>query len=194
MLKKLCFASVLITAATGLFSGCAWVPQKVELTPQAQVQASSIGNGAAVVVNVRDIRPAQRIGYRGLDSKGAEITTDQDVAALFQQKIMDGLGQQGFRPLTFSEDPARLLKVEICALQYTTDMDFWKGTVHAKAEVQVHAKTAEQNYEQRYIAEREEKALEAPGAKTNARIINGVLSDVLQRLLGDAKLVRALAN
>ena len=36
---------------------------------------ASIGNGVTVVVRVVDSRPTLRIGSRGLDSKGAEITT-----------------------------------------------------------------------------------------------------------------------
>ena len=156
--------------------------------------ASNVGNGATVVVQVRDVRPSSQIGYRGLDSKGAEITTDQDLAPVVQKKIIEGLTQQGFKAVSAGEEPARMLKVEIRDLQYTTDMDFWKGIVRTKAVLQASSRTEGRVYEQLYAAEREEKAAEAPRAKTNAQLINGVLSHALQRLLGDQRLVRWLAN
>jgi len=180
--------------AAALLAGCSWVPQKVTIAPQVQVPPSNLGNGATVVVKVLDVRRSLRIGYRGMDSKLAEITTDQDLAPLVQKQIIEGLTQQGFKAVASSEETARLLKVEIRALDYMTDMDFWKGTVRTKAALQAYCKTQKVIYDQPYVAERTHTAAEAPGAKTNAELINGVMSDVLQRLLGDRKLVSLLAN
>ena len=186
--------SASLVLATAFLAGCAWVPQKVTIAPKLEVPASNLGNGATVIVKVLDSRPSARIGYRGLDSKGAEITSDQDLASIFQQKIIEGLTQQGFKAVPASEAPARVLKVEIRALQYTTDMEFWQGSVRTKAAIQAYSKANDYIYDQLYVAEREEHAVEAPRAKTNASLINGVISDVLQRLLIDQKLSRVLAN
>src|SRR5947209_6625721 len=182
------FQSVLQVFLALVLAGCAWVPQKVTLAPKLQAPTSRFGNGTTVIVKVVDRRASTQIGYRGLDSKQAEISTDQDLAPIFQQKIIEGLTQQGFRAVSSTEGPARLLKVEIRALQYTTDMDFWKGTVRTKAALQAYSKTEGSIYDKLYVAEREEKATEAPRAKTNAKLINGAISDVLQQLLEDQKL------
>jgi len=189
VLTETAFAAVLLALA-----GCAWVPQKVTIAPQVQVPTSNIGNGAPVVVKVVDTRASQRIGYRGMDSKLAEITTEQELVPIFQQKIIDGLTRQGFKATPAGDSAARVLKVEIRAINYSTDMDFWKGTVRAKAALNAHCKSDDFIYDQLYVAERKEPAVEAPGAKTNQRLINGAISDVLQRLLEDAKLAKALAN
>ena len=191
---KLLSGSALAFVTALFLVGCAWVPQKVTIAPKVQVQPSNVGNGAKVVVKVLDTRPSLQIGYRGLDSKLAEITTDQDLAPIFQQKIIEGLTQQGFKAVPSSEQPARVLKVEIRSLQYTTEMEFWKGKIRTKAAIQAYSKADDSIYDQLYVAEREQTAVEAPRAKTNAQLINGVISDVLQRLLGDPKLVRVLTN
>ena len=177
-----------------VLAGCAWVPQKVTIAPHLNLARSNAGNGALVVVNVRDLRPSLRIGYRGLDAKGAEITTDQDLGPVFQRKIIEGLAQQGFKAVSFSEEPARTLKVEIRGLQYTTDMELWKGSVRTKAAIQAHSRAGDSVYDQLYVAEKEEKTIEAPRAKTNEQLLNGVVSDVLQQLLGDPRLLALLAN
>jgi len=183
-----------MAVALALVSGCALVHQNITIAPQVPIAASDVGHGATVIVNVQDTRPVLRIGYRGLDSKLAEITTDQDLAVLFRAKIIEGLNQLGFHAVPASDLPARLLKVQIRVLEYTTDMNFWKGTIQTKAVLQAHSKTDNFIFDQSYVAERQETVAEAPGAKTNEKLINGAVSDVLQRLLSDQKLLRVLAN
>jgi uncharacterized lipoprotein len=191
---KLSVAFIPPLLAAAVLAGCAWVPQKVTIAPQVQMPASDLGHGATVVVRVQDSRPSQRIGYRGLDSKLAQIQTDQDLAPIFQQKIIEGLTRQGFMAVPASDGPARVLKVDIRELQYTTEMELWQGTIRTRAAMQAHAKTEDDVYDKFYTAEREEKAIEAPSAKTNAQLINGAISDVLQRLLEDQRLIKMLAN
>ena len=191
---KWSFAFVPLSLAAAVLAGCAWVPQKVSIAPQVQIPASDLGHAATVVVKVQDSRPNQRIGYRGMDSKLAQIRTDQDLAPIFQQKIIEGLSRQGFKALPASDGPARVLKVDIRELHYSTDTELWQGTVRTRAAVQAYSRTEDTVYSRLYEAEREEKAIEAPGAKTNARLINGAISDVLQRLLEDQKLIKMLAD
>ena len=57
-----------------------------------------------------------------MDSKNASITTKQDLAALFQAKICDGLKQKGFRAMPYSGQPGEVFTVEIRQLDYSTDM------------------------------------------------------------------------
>ena len=177
-----------------MLAGCAWVPQKVTIAPQVRMSASDLGHGETVVVKVQDSRRNLRIGYRGMDSKLAQIRTDQDLAPIFQQQIMEGLSRQGFKAVPAADGPARVLKVDIRELHYSTDTELWQGTVRTRAAVQAYSRTEDTVYSRLYEAEREEKAIEAPGAKTNARLINGAISDVLQRLLEDQKLIKMLAD
>src|SRR5437870_12792502 len=118
-----CFLWMTVAAiSAAILAGCAWVPQKVEIKPEVRVASSDLGRGSTVVVKVQDTRRTQRIGYRGLDSNLAQIRADQDLGPIFQQKIIEGLTRQGFNALPFSEQPARVLKVEIRAIQYSTEM------------------------------------------------------------------------
>src|SRR5258707_6276957 len=110
-----------------LLTSCAWTPQRVTIAPEIQVPASNVGHGAAVIVRVIDVRPSSRIGFRGLDSEGAEITTEQNLTQVFQQKIIEGLRQQGVKAPACSEQPDRVLKVENRPGQYTNDMDLTEG-------------------------------------------------------------------
>jgi uncharacterized lipoprotein YajG len=164
------------------------------LQPAPNITASTVGSGVKVAVRVIDKRQSETIGYRGLDSQNAAITTTQNVPALFQEKIVEGLAKKGFSASAFEGQPGRLLIVEIRQIDYTTDMEFWKGII--KTEVVLGASMIKDGvkFEQFYTGKRTENSVEAPGAKTNERVINGAISDSLGRLFDDEHLMRYLAE
>lgn len=174
-------------------SGCAWVHQTAHLQLNPRIPLSNIGQGISVAVKVVDKRPSQTIGYRGLDSKNAQITTEQDVTKLFQQKILEGLARKGFQATAYAGQPAPLLNVEIRQIEYTTDMDFWKGTVQAKAALRAICSKNGVTFDRTYLSEKKKTAVEAPRAETNERLINNTISEVVQRLFEDDQLVSFLA-
>jgi uncharacterized lipoprotein YajG len=174
--------------------GCAWVSQTATLKLEPRTIPSKIGQGRTVAVRVVDRRPARTIGYRGLDSKNAAITTDQNVADLFQQKLLESLARKGFTAIPHDGAPGRLVVVEVRQIKYTTDMEFWKGIVQTEAELVASMVKDGVKFEQAYLAERKETAIEAPSAKTNERLINGAVSDALQKLLEDERLLRFMAE
>jgi len=98
----------------------------VILNPDLIVIENNIGHGNEVGVKVVDERPEKTLGYRGPAqlSKGAEITTDQDVGKVFDQKIREGLSRKGFVPISLSQDSLRSLKIEIRSLKYYTSTGF----------------------------------------------------------------------
>ena len=180
--------------AAALACGCAWTPQTAALKPAPYITPSTVGNGVTVAVRAIDKRASETIGHRGVDSKNAAITTTQNVAALFQEKIIEGLRQKGFSASPFAGQPGRLLIVEIRQIDYTTDMEFWKGIVKTEATLGASMIKDGAKFEQFYSGKRTENTVEAPGAKTNERLINGAISDALQRLFEDENLIRYLAE
>jgi uncharacterized lipoprotein YajG len=188
--KHLALAAV----AAVLLNGCAWVHQDATLTLTPQIPASNIGKGANVAVRVLDRRQGRVIGYRGIDSKNASITTDQDLAALFQQKIVEGLTRKGFRAVPYVDEPAGVLTVEIRQLDYTTDMEFWKGIVQTTCALRVITSKGGVTFDQTYIGAQKDTAVEAPRARTNERLIGAAMSAAVQRLFEDDRLASFLAN
>jgi len=180
--------------AAALVGGCAWTPQTAALKPAPYITPSTVGNGVTVAVRTIDKRASETIGHRGVDSQNAAITTTQNVAALFQEKIIEGLRQKGFSASAFAGQPGRLLIVEIRQIDYTTDMEFWKGIVKTEAVLGASMIKDGVKFEQSYSGKRTENTVEAPGAKTNERLINGAISDALQRLFEDENLIRYLAE
>jgi uncharacterized lipoprotein YajG len=187
-------AFVPLISAAALAGGCAWTPQTATLQPAPTITPSTVGRGVTLAVRVMDKRPSEIIGRRGLDSQNAAITTTQNVAVVFQDKIVEGLKRKGFSASPYEGQRGRLLTVEIRQIDYTTDMEFWKGSV--KTEVVLGASMIKDfaKFEQFYTGKRTESAAEAPRAKTNERLINGAISDALQRMFEDEALLRYLAE
>lgn len=179
---------------TTFISGCAFVPQKVKIQPMVTVTPGPVPPGSRVVIKVTDKRTSPIIGYRGLDSEMATIKSEQNLAELLQTEIANIFHQRGFQIANDSDDSAPSLRVDLKLLEYKTTMDFWKGGAHAKATFDAHGRRSGTFYEMSYTAERHVTAQEAPGAKTNAELINGAVSEALQKLTDDLGLVRFLAN
>ena len=175
-------------------SGCAWVPQtaKLQLTPE--ITPSTVGQGVTVAVRVTDRRTSQTIGRRGVDSEDAAITTTQNVITLFQDKIVQGLEKKGFTAGRYDGQPVRTLTVEIRRIDYKTDMEFWKGIVKTEAVLDAVVLKDDMKFEQTYTGQRKDTTVEAPSAKTNDRLINGAISEAVQKLFEDHNLLRFLAE
>jgi uncharacterized lipoprotein YajG len=147
------------------------------------------------VVRVVDARPSTRIGYRGMDSKLGDIMTEEDVPGVVRKAIMDGLKAKGFSPSAFDGQPStRILRVELRALEYTTEVNFMKGTIQTKTELQAYFRSGETLYSQLYRGEVKQSAVEAPGAKKNEALINKSFTEALEQLLEDKKLVQIMST
>jgi uncharacterized lipoprotein YajG len=175
-------------------AGCAWVHQDATLALNPQIAPSKIGAGRTIAVRVNDRRTSDIIGYRGLDSQNAAITTTQDIAALFEAKIIEGLGAKGFKAVAFTDQPAGVLNVEVMEIKYTTGLEVLKGSMQARALLRVSTRKNGSDFAQNYHGSREEIIFEAPKAGRNEQLINGAISDAVQRMFEDRRLMFLLAD
>lgn len=183
-----------LALVTFYFTGCAWAPQKLTIKAEPQFSNSAVGKGATVAVQVVDVRPSKIIGYRGLDSELAEIHTEQDVAGIFQDKLIEGLKRKGFNAIPYKGESTLTLRAEIRQIEYSSSMNMWKGSFQAKAAVAAYSRKADRIHDRVYRAEREQAVLEAPRAQTNERLINSAISEVLERIVEDQNLTEFLAR
>jgi uncharacterized lipoprotein YajG len=175
-------------------SGCAWVHQNATLQLNPQITPSGIGAGRTVAVRVNDRRVSDILGYRGLDSQDASITTKQNIPSLFEAKIIEGLVAKGFKAVAFTDQSAGVLNVEVKEIIYTTDLEFLKGSMQARASLRVSTTKNGLFFDQNYSGMRKETILEAPPASRNEELINAAISEAVQRMFEDGRLMSFLAN
>ena len=189
------FAALLFVA---LATGCAFTPQTVVIDPTVEVPAGNIGEGRNVSVYVVDERTTTELGRRGVGMRGAAITTEQDIATVFQTSIVENLNAMGFNATAATEgmtDPgSSLLRVDIRSIDYETSMGFWTGGVHTRGSMKATATRDARNYENLYRVDEEKRVMVVPGADSNAQMINATASAILQELFNDVALFRFLAE
>lgn len=178
-----------------LATGCAYSPQTVRLAPATLIAPSDRGQGVGVLVKVEDERPSRKIGQRSdAYGMGAEIRSDDDLAAIVSAEIKRGLVAKGFRTAASAAEGQAVLALEIRLLEYDTSAGIFTGGVHLRSALKAEASKDGNVYEKLYRSEREERVAIVPTAETNAAWINRSLADVLQQLFSDDVLLGTLAG
>lgn len=176
-----------------LINGCAYISQQVKIMPDLYVPESNIGQGKMVALSIIDERPDKTIGHRGSGfGKAAAINTVQDIRTTIQDEIVKGLQRKGFTLV--SSDSERILKVEIRLIEYSTSIGFWTGGVHTKAALKAIASNNNKSYENLYRINNDRRVVIVPSANENERLINEVVTQVLEELFRDEKLFSFLAS
>lgn len=176
-------------------NACAFTPQQALLAPKIQIAETNIGLGTEIALRIVDERADKTIGHRGgAYFKGAKITSEQDVPALINEKVIEGLRKKGFRPVVYQKEFPKSLKVEIRLLQYSTSTGFWTGGIHMKSTLKAVAKKDGKEYENIYRVDNEKRVFFVPGSSKNEQIINQAISEVLQKLFQDQELISFLAE
>lgn len=147
-----------------------------------------------VAVKVYDRRPDSVLGYRGVDSQNAAITTRQNLVLLFRDAIIEGLSRKGFKATDYDGETSRVLSVEIRKVEYSTDMEFWKGLVKSEAWLVASMTKGGARFEQNYTGLSKHATVEAPRARTNERLLNEAISEAVRTLVDDPSLLRFMAE
>jgi uncharacterized lipoprotein YajG len=180
-----------VAALAFLAGGCAITSMEAKIAPDTQVTESNIGDGAVVGVVVLDERPTQDVGKRAV--AGASIEMNDDLAAIYQAALIDGLTRKGFAPVPGYSDGADL-KVEIRALSYDVSTGWWTAGIATDSAIKGFVLDGAEPYERLYRANDEDRAAVVPGAKGSNKKLNAVVNSSLRQLLEDQKLLEVLAS
>ena len=182
-----------------LATGCAFTPQTVVIEPTVEVPAGNIGEDRNISVYVVDERTTTTLGRRGSGAlRGAAITTEQDMAAVFQTLIVENLNAMGFNATAVTQGMTNpgssLLRVDIRSLEYETSTGFWTGGINTRGSMKATATRDARSYDHLYRVDEEKRVMAVPGADSNTQMINATVSAVLQELFNDVALFRFLAE
>lgn len=190
MLKRLSLCGILIA-----LSACAYVPQRATIHPRVDYTQSNVGAGKAVSVSVLDERSSSSLGHRGTAyGAAARISTDQNVAEVFQRAIFRGLEANGFRPEDYSQSVPTQLQVQIRTIRYSTQEGFWTGGIETKAAIQVRASAQGHEYLKFYRYADRERVVFVPTASHNSQLINRAVDGVLKKMFSDPGLMVTLSG
>ncbi len=189
------FAVVFLIFST---AGCAFIDQNLQVSPQVSVVETNVGHGKKVALRVVDDREEQLIGKRGASSGYgaglAKINTDQDLAEVVKSAVLEGMRKKGFQPV--GENDATVgLKVTLRTLSYDSSAGLWTQGNIGKAAVKLVASQASgKTYEKTYRGQQEIRTAFVGSQETNAKVVNGALNDMLEKVFADTELWSFLAQ
>lgn len=185
----------LATAATFLLSGCMFHAQTVHLQPQVQYVDSNDGHGLPVTIVVKDERPTQDLGHRGNGvASAATITSDSDVAAIVKQALVQALTHRGFKIVGNGNAMDSTLTVRVRALKTELHQGFWTGHQEANAAAEVTVEKNGHTYDHFYRVDSKRSKFWVPTAGQNSEYINAALSNLIEKISNDEKLIAFMAT
>jgi len=190
MLKALALSFVCL-----MFTGCAFNAQKATFNPIVNVASSNAGKGSQVGLKVDDERPSSSLGHRGnAYGAAAEITTDQDLAALIREKVASGLTKEGYQVVNYLQSSGARLTLELRDLKYSTSTGFWTGGVDVDGAIKAIGSNDGDTYEKLYRTDKKSRVVVVPTAGTNEQWLNEALSDLLRQVFEDPELAALLSR
>ncbi|MFE6031693.1 YajG family lipoprotein [Streptomyces niveus] len=182
--------TLVVSAAALALSGCVYNKQTATLAPTVVVAKTNEGEGALVGLRVVDERPTKSLGHRGnIGGRGAEITTNQDLAVVVQSKISEGLSNRGYKVVPY-DGASTKLSVELRSLEYSTSTGFWSGGVAVNAAMKAVAIKPGDTYEKMYRSDAERRVQFVPTAGKNEQDLNNGVSAIIADLFADVGLFK----
>jgi len=185
------------TLSAALLTGCAFVPEKVTLSPKVQYKHSQVGHGKAVALKVIDARPSTSLGGRASGyGPAASIKLSSDhLIQVVRSTVAKGLRANDFRVVSPGMPATAKLVVRINALEYRQRAGFWTGHIDLNSSVEADASEPHnQSYDKVYRYTGTKNVVFTPTSGSDHKQINHAVSNSLSQLLNDRKLMHFLAR
>ena len=186
-----------VLLASAWLAGCA-SPQYLQLSPERNAQVPQVGSGQQVTVIAQDGRGSDIIGNRaGGDMSTAHITvSSHELIPRLQQEAERAVRDMGFTPTTEQAQGRPSLTLELASLDYARGESGQPLVDEARLQgvFRAIAQNKGTTYTGTYTSRRTQGYALKPDADSNARMLNDLLSDGLNRAFSDPELGRLLAR
>ena len=184
----------LFLPAAVLLSACALSPQTIQISPDLNTDGIKPVSGATLALDVQDQRRDRVVGYRGGIYDTAAITTRDDVTLSIRAEMARVLSGQGFTIVSKGAPATAGLDIELQQLNYTARQDtiLWNVEIFAviNARASAGTRTISNNFEDRFNKD----FPKSPSTFDNEKLINEVVSRLLQRIIQDESVMKLLST
>jgi len=187
------FRTMICLIAAAALAGCAFTPHQVGVTASAPKDASTIGEGTALFVEVFDDRDSTVVGQRGVGMQGADITAPQVIPAV-ERELRAGFEAKGFRIVDNKTAANARVEARLRAFKFFIESGFWTGAENTDVVIAVEARNGADDYKKVYRMSGEESAIVVPGGDAIDQKLNAGLTQVLGQIMRDEQLLQFLAR
>ncbi len=187
VMKKILLVSTLLFAIS-----CSHNDHIVGLDLDLEGRKVTNQHNRSVNVDVYDNRKDQSLlGSKTYsDKETITITAEQNIAKFLEKNMVKALEEKGF-----AKGSNVGLKIEIDAFEYSAKKWFFTGESTAKVRLRaVVATTEDTRFTKNFELEVNNSHFFAPSNSQDAQIINALLEEVVQDILDDQAIIRALSK
>lgn len=183
----------IVLTAVLLITACAQSPQAIKLEPTFAAPTQQSGGQSPVHVRVSDQRANKVLGSRGgAYRETAVITLANDLSLPVEKALSSYMAEMGYDVDSLNPDTTDL-HVIFTSLVYDHPKEDGVGyDMDMSATIEVEARRGNEHYQGRYRIKRNQKFFNAPSGAQNTTLVNELVTEVLDSMFSDPKLVAFL--
>ncbi|HZP93983.1 MAG TPA: YajG family lipoprotein [Burkholderiales bacterium] len=185
-----------IAGFIALTQGCSLKPQYLHLDPAVNAATANAPAGSGTIaLSVEDSRSTTKLGEVGdPDRKMVDVSLEEDFRPVLYAKIADALTQRGFKVVPAGEDADRTLIVNVRRLELSSRKQPLTFDTELRAEVSAESRHGEDSYDKLFYVRTHKETAGPPYLKDSNALVNSAVSQSLEDLLSDEKLLEFLAR
>jgi uncharacterized lipoprotein len=179
-----------------LLPACALTPQQLHLEPSVTVKPKPVADGTMVAVAVEDTRTATKLGEVGdPNTQMVEVSLTEDFKPQLFEEVRDALTEMGFNVVPAGgEESDRTLQIDVRRLELTSVKQPFVFDTELRAELGAVATNGGDTYDRLYYVRTRKETAGPPYLKDSNALINTAVSQALEDLLSDERLLELLAR
>ncbi|MEO8004397.1 MAG: YajG family lipoprotein [Betaproteobacteria bacterium] len=194
MNAKFLLATAVVSLTLAL-QGCSLKQQTVRIDPEVKVQDSQVGNNVVIGLRVSDGRTDKKLGEVGDPNiKMVDVRTEEDPSPAIYGRVKQALTRLGYTVQPFDESMGRTLDITVNKLELQSVKKPLTFDTELRAEVTAHAVNAKTYYDRQFNVRTRKDGAAPPYEKDSTALVNTALSQALEDLLSDDKLLALLAK
>lgn len=194
-MKKNMWRIMIAVAAAVLVQGCSLKPQSLHLDPMVQVRGPQVSSGSLIGLSVTDGRDSQKLGEVGdPNTKMVEVSLKEDFAPSLYNKIAKALTEKGYEVVPYSDAMTRSLQISVKRLQLSSEKQAFNFETELRAELSASAKNGSETYDRLFFVRRYLETAGPPYQKDSNMLLNNAVSQTLDDMLSDEKMLNLLAR
>ncbi len=188
------FVYIQYSLLLAIINGCMLAPQAITLRPIIKILPSLIGNHQSLTLSIIDERPTKTLGLRGGD-RVAEITIFGDLAQAVRNALKKELISRNFIIPNKTSNQSKELRIEFRSLNYKIESGVFSSVLKIDTAIKGICKSKGLNiYEKIYRSESRKNVQAVQTSNNNSKIVNIVVSNVINQLLADMNMLKCLSK
>ena len=192
--KKVLVNFLFYIAVPLILPACALSPQTINIDPDINMVDIKPVNGSRLVLDVRDSRSNKIVGYRGGIYDTAAITTQDDVSATIHAELARVLKGEGFTIVSKGMPADAILEIDLQKLNYTVKQQNIPWKVEVSAVINARAAAGTRTVSSNFEDSLNKDFPKSPSPSENGKLINGIISKLLQRIMEDDSVISLLSG